>query len=149
MNKVGFLYTATISQVCQPDEMLQFFQTLKVIKKSKKVNLEILSQRLYKKYLTFDQLDKTKEELQLVQKLISRQKIEQNICDSLNKAIESSQYFMENGEDYDPIRIAITEMPASFDDEFRDLSEYDNLQGPPFWLREYLQEYPDTVLPFE
>lgn len=148
MNTVGFMFTLNITPVCQPYEMLQFFKIIKRLIETKKARFEILSQRLYKKYLTFEQLNKALEEIILIKNLTNKDNFERYICDSLTNAITASQYFKKSLNSYTPVRIVISEI-TSFEDQFRDLSEYDNLQGPPFWLREYLQEYPDTVLPFE
>lgn len=149
MKKVGFIYTFTVQEVCQPHEMLHFFQKIENLTKSRQIKLDILPHRLYNKYLTFDQLDEAEEEVILIEKVSAKEDMDQYICTSLRKIINSAQYFKKQNDYYAPIRIVLTEIPELFEDKFRDLSEYDNLQGPPFWLREYLQEYPDTVLPFE
>jgi hypothetical protein len=70
--------------------------------------------------------------------------------DYFNHACKSAKYFWEDYKLQKPVMILNSSIEnimnnASYGIDF---SLYDNLEGPPFWLREYLQEYPDTVLPF-
>jgi hypothetical protein len=132
--------------------MLRFFDYLSSNIEDCESKLDILTSRLYKRYIRIEELNRTLEEIDCVLGFLKMDNVKnfsaEHICNSLTKSVEEVLYFHKSLNSYDPIRIGITEIPAVFDDDLRDLSEYDNLEGPPFWLREYLKEYPDTVLPF-
>lgn len=142
MNKVGIISEDSYI-LCPPSDMIKFFQCLK----DNKINDDIIVDRLYKRYLELPQLDRSIILLNNYKRWLQGTQL--SIAEHLVQIIEKSKCFYIRFNDYVPVRIGIPEMPSWLEDKFRDLSEYDNLQGPPFWLREYLQKYPDTVLPFE
>ena len=147
MHKVGII-SEDICEICPPDDMLQFFRDIQELKSCIPSNKnEIIVDRLYKRYLKIDQIEDALKILGIIHLQVINQNSD-NIVRSIIGALKDSKEFYLDFDKYVPIRIGITEIPQVFDDDMRDLSEYDNLEGPPFWLREYLQEYPDTVLPF-
>jgi transcription elongation factor GreA-like protein len=147
MHKVGII-SEDICEICPPDDMLQFFRDIQELKSCIPSNKnEIIVDRLYKRYLKIDQIEDALKILGIIHLQVIN-KNSDNIIRSIIGALNDSKEFYLDFDKYVPIRIGITEIPQVFDDDMRDLSEYDNLEGPPFWLREYLQEYPDTVLPF-
>lgn len=141
MNKIGIISEDLVA-ICSPLSMIELFRCFE----KNKLEDPLIIDRLYKRYLLFKQLNDAKKLLNEYRKYCDKKC--SKIIDVISETIDTSIRFHNKFNEYVPIRIGITEI-TSFEDQFRDLSEYDNLQGPPFWLREYLQEYPGTVLPFE
>lgn len=46
---------------------------------------------------------------------------------------ESAEMFYKNWQEYNALRLVISDMPRFFDEEKRDLEDYDALDGIPFW----------------
>lgn len=141
MNKVGII-AADSYIICGPSDMIAFFQCLK----DNGVHDSVIVDRFYRRYLTLQQLDLSVNLLNGYKVWLQEEPL--RIADRLTQILEESKRFYATFKDYVPVRIGIPEMPAWIDDKFRALSEYDSLEGPPFWLREYLPEHPNTILPF-
>lgn len=120
-----------------PSEMDDFFSFCFNNLKGNK-NHAVLD-RLYRKYVRFEELDEINKIIQELNGYLSpdvKDKYSKYIS-GIETCIESAKLFYESWNIYQPVRVGITDIPFYIDDKRRPLNQYDAL-GPeelPFWLR--------------
>ncbi|MBP0943678.1 hypothetical protein V2K16_26650 [Pseudomonas alliivorans] len=163
MKRVGFQGGSSIFELGVASDMVCFFSALR-----EKVELSecelLLLDRLYRRYLRFEELDEvsmlmrnSKNYLSRVPSSIVELKVlgwrpeKSNLntaCESFTEVFikyfdgfeycaESARSFYDDWGIYKPVRAIVCDMPDYMVEKLRSLDDYDNL-GPsdaPFWLR--------------
>ncbi|MDP7762335.1 hypothetical protein [Acinetobacter baumannii] len=102
--------------------------------------------RLYKKYVLYEDINKTKEIMDFCKSKLTEPSENENTNIFLkyfrqfDSAVESAIYFYEYFNDYVPVRIAVVDLPWQMVEARRPLREYDQLEGVPYWLTDYSWE---------
>ncbi len=102
--------------------------------------------RLYKKYVRYEDINKTKEIMDFCKSKLTEASENENTNIFLkyfrqfNSAVESAIYFYEYFNDYVPVRIVVVDLPWQMVEARRPLREYDQLEGEPYWMTDYRWE---------
>lgn len=145
---VGFCGGYDVYESGTPNEIKNFFNAINELALTNQNNLDwsLVLDRLYKRYVRFDDLYKTKEVIDFCKNILIKEgdsetdneflKYFRHFYSSLSSAISFHETFGE----YRPIKIIVTDLPWCILEEKRPLNEYDQLNGEPFWSREYSAE---------
>ena len=144
--------------------MLAFFWSVNelVVKKHPQTDWSLITDRFYKRYLKWEELEPAAELMQRIQEIFAT--VSTNSMNWLNLGLnentqlelrsstlsevferffkvfasckKSALLHKEAFNTYNqPLRIVVTDIPEFMMDDLRPLSDYDNLDGDPFWLR--------------
>ncbi|CAE6865569.1 hypothetical protein R69746_08071 [Paraburkholderia aspalathi] len=124
----------------------------------------LLTDRLYRRYLRREELKPAMELMRLVREIFAKQPTKTSVewdaemlsnpqrtslnpdrqslasvfseyFDSFEAVCGSAESFAETFNIYQPVRIAISDLPGLARDKNKPLAEYDALEGKPFWLQ--------------
>lgn len=136
MKNVGFMGGSSLVELGSASEMVEFLAFFS--KKADRYEGDEIAERLYNKYLKIEQLEK----LDLIVKDIklTLSPGENKYLDYLSAievCVESAQVFYKSWGIYQPLKVAVTDVPYYIEDKNRSLEKYDALEAgePPFWLR--------------
>lgn len=114
-------------------EMIDFFEYIK-----KYEDNELLD-RLYKKYVRFEELDETALMVRKLKEGLSSDVEEKfsKYLSGIETCIESAKMFYNSWGIYQPVKAGVTDVPEYIQDKNRPQEQYDVLSpdDPPFWLR--------------
>lgn len=118
-------------------EMVDFFNYLNRYLKTHR-DSELLD-RLYKKYVRFEELDETSLMVERLKESLSPD-VEGRFLkyiSGIETCIESAKIFYSSWGVYQPVKVSVTDVPGYIQDKNRPLEHYDALSSddPPFWLR--------------
>jgi hypothetical protein len=136
MKHVGFMGGSSLVELGDASEMIDFLKFFS--EKMERYGDGELSNRLYKKYIKLEQLGALAlmvKELKV--KLSSDEDKYLKYLSGIETCIESAELFYKSWGIYQPLKIAVTDVPYYIEDKNRPLEQYDTL-GPnesPFWLR--------------
>jgi len=129
-------------------EIQAFFEEIKKLAliQPKDMDWSLILDRLYMRYVRFEDIDQTKQIMDFCKINLTKEGDNestsnfymyfQHFFSSVNSAIS----FYETFGQYRPIKISVVDLPWYLIEEKRPLEEYDQLNGEPFWLREYTVE---------
>jgi len=165
MKQVGFVGGKTVPGGGTPQDMAALYALVQVYGRSEGVpDLELLTDRLYRRYLRLEEIDRAMEAMGQIKKLFDAQPsaekedlftnahIQNMLRNVRQSAIDNrfSKYFAAFeecassasytarivGANYQPVMTAVTSLPECYDSYLnRPLEEFDKLEGLPFWLR--------------
>lgn len=137
MKHVGFMGGSSFTEMGTADEMNSFFVFFQSVASTPAESK--LVDNLYRKYLTFDELDEMRQLINRIKNELSVNFINtySRYFSAIETCIESSQMFYASWNIYQPLKTVITDIPFVIDEKNRPLEEYDKLSGSdlPFWLR--------------
>jgi len=165
MRNIGFEGGHTIYELGSVSDVILFFECVDtfISKRYPDEDWSLLTDRLYRRYLRQDELEKTKILMNRVEKIFNSlstssvnwdevlSKPESTQLDpSLNTLAEvffkyfdhfksaknSAESFFDAFKIYQPIKIVISDLPGYMIEKKRSLKEYDELNGKPFWLQD-------------
>ena len=154
MSMVGFCGGCTMYEVGLSQVMENFFEALRRVLQSAPSDMDrsLVLDRLYKRYVRFEDIDKTKKIMDYCKAgLIDVGNIDESngqfirYFRSFESCLSSAIHFRQAFGDYQPIKIAITDLPWCILEGQRSLHEYDQLEDKPFWLRAYTEEEIDRL----
>jgi hypothetical protein len=161
---IGFDGGHTIYELGPASDVELFFECLDfyVVRKHSDRDWTLLSDRLYRRYLRIDELDEAQALMDLAQHEFAglpsssvdwkQLPIDSNetwlnpdqptLADVFAKysqhfadARKSAESFFQAFHVYQPVRIVIADLPGFARDKKKPLTEYDALEGKPFWLQ--------------
>jgi hypothetical protein len=164
MRQIGLDGGSVLWELGFPSDVVAFFECIKryASKRSSEQGYELLTDRLFRRYLRFEDLDAATEFMALVRRdfadvpssdvdwaslgidpektqLDLRQVTLSDVFGrffvGFSNCVESAKSFVEDWKTYQPVRIVIADQPWFTAEKHRALEEYDALRGAPFWLR--------------
>lgn len=164
MKNIGFYVTSNIKKIGPKDDILAFFQLVNelAVKRHPGTDWSLITDRFYKRYLKWEELEPASALMQRIKEVftnIPTDKIDwrslgidkntqlnlqsQSVAEVFERFFKSFKDFYgyallwkkEDNTYTQPFRIIVAEIPECLKDEQRPLSDYDNLEGEPFWLR--------------
>ncbi|RBH85820.1 hypothetical protein BRL93_22910 [Xanthomonas oryzae pv. oryzae] len=167
MRTIGINGGHTTYDLGTPSDVVLFFDCINAFVSGKYPGKEwgILTDRLYRRYLRFDDLERCSELMELVKTEfndISASSIKwdkstldgdgktflafrsSNLSDvfrryfeAFSKAKESAKSFYDEFNIYQPVRILVSDLPNLVIEKMRPLEDYDSLEqdATPFWLQ--------------
>ncbi|MFK6082196.1 hypothetical protein Q4334_04520 [Acinetobacter baumannii] len=148
MYMIGFCGGGLLHETGTISEVQSFFNTLYKLSEDfpNKVDWSLVLDRLYKRYVRFDDIDKTKEIMDFCKTLLVKDgENEKNnpfmkYFRHFDSCVGDAKAVYTTFGEYIPIKIAVVDLPWQMLEERRPLEEYDQLEGEPFWSREYTKE---------
>jgi hypothetical protein len=163
MRTIGFLGGHSVYEIGPPDEIEAFFACLNALAPGMQAKVDLLTDRLCRRYLSFEQLDDSAQAMasaevqfaatgtssadwakwgvlaDVARRLALRgdclAAVFERVFARFGDAVASARSFREQFGIYQALRIVIADMPEFMIDKKRALTQYDALQGPPLWLR--------------
>lgn len=137
MKSVGFCGGSSFFELGSTSDMLNFFSYLNNLSRTERDRY--LLERLYFKYVKFDEIDESCALLNELRNLCSDEFIYKfsKYFESIELCVESAKGFYEDWHIYQEVKIIITDMPYCISEMERPKEEYDalTLRDVPFWLR--------------
>ena len=107
-------------------------------------NGNLISDRLYRRYVRFSEIQATED----VMKMVEKKFIGENVCDRQKYQIffnifyecaEEIKYLSEIGREYGRFQIGLVELPYSLEEKQLSNEYYDNLpnDAEPIWMRDF------------
>lgn len=149
---VGFFGGNNLVRTASVEEFLSFFEHVKQnIDWSNEEDRSLITDRLYKKYVKEQDIDRTSELMRSIREQFERSgqgalgfgTKDGRIFAAYEACVEDTKHFLHKRQKYVPIRITIAELPHCIIDTERPLAKLDAWDGPPFWTRFYLKELYD------
>lgn len=147
MSMIGFCGGGLLHETGTVSEFQSFFNTLVKLSEvfPNKLDWSLVLDRLYKRYVRLEDLDNTKEIMDFCKMLLVKEENEKNnpflrYFRHFDSCIGDAKAVYAAFGEYIPIKIAIVDLPWQMLEERRPLEEYDQLEGEPFWTREYTEE---------
>ena len=163
MRHIGFDGGSFLCELGPSTDIETFFSCLElcVVQAYRHTDYTLLTDRLYRRYLRLEELETAQKMMSQVQEIFSRipshsiewknmgwneketwldinqgtlADIFYKYFEHFNRCIKSAKIFFDSWEIYQPVRIVIADQPWFMVEKNRPLSEYDNLEGKPFWL---------------
>ena len=166
MRTIGFHGGCTISELGPVSDMVLFFDCLKGNTEYERSDQDwsLLTDRLYRRYLRLEELDKASALMEQAQQIFARRPSasavewdpkmvgnpekswldprQPTLADVFIKYFEnfanvrsSAEHFLKGFNLYKPVRVVISDLPGFCRDADKPPAEYDALEGKPFWLR--------------
>ena len=164
MTNVGFRGGSTVRDLGTATDMKAFFYFVRlgILDLQNGGGHEFLTDRLYRRYLRLEDLDKTSAFAEDIHDILMRmpsrsmdwkaagwvptatrldlsQKTVANVFDRYIKSVsylsEDAKSFERRFQIYRPVMTIISDLPRLHIDQSRPLAEYDLLEGDPMWLR--------------
>ena len=137
MKRVGFCGGSLFFELGSASDKPNFFSYLNKLSRTERDRY--LLERIYCKYIKFDEIDESCALLNELKNLCSEDFIYKfsKYFESIKWCSESAKEFYEDWNIYQEIKIIITEMPYCISEMERSKEEYDalTLSDVPFWLR--------------
>lgn len=162
--KVGFYGGGSICELGPKEDILVFFKCFDIFvaQREHQIDYNLLSDRFYKRYLRFEELDQASAQMKHVKKTFKQissdavnwKNIGLNLASTkldlkkitlaevfaryfecFDHCVESAKLNLATFGFYQPVRPLITDQPWFMLEKRRPLSEYDALEGLPFWLQ--------------
>jgi len=136
MKNVGFMGGSSLVELGPPSNMIDFMVFFG--RKLMSHGDSELSERLYKKYIRLEELGRLAQMVKEIKSALSsdEEKYLKYLL-GIETCIESAEIFYKSWNIYQPLKIAVTDVPYYINDKNRPLEQYDALgpNDPPFWLR--------------
>ena len=161
---IGFYSDCLINKIGRKEDISAFFQLVNdlVVKKDFKTDWSLITDRFYKRYLKWEELDPASILMRRIQEIfadIPTNKVDWNslsidentqlklqekslavVFDKIFIGFEECKdiailEYKKSGKYIQPLRIVVADIPELMKDKLRPLADYDNLVGEPFWLR--------------
>ncbi|WP_374974373.1 hypothetical protein [Acinetobacter venetianus] len=148
MNMVGFCGGGLMHESGTPNEIQIFFETLKFVEQVTFNDLDcsLVLDRLYRRYVRFEDIDKTKQVMDYYKTVLVKKSEDESSNPLLkyfrhfDSSVSSALSFYQAFGEYLPVKISVVDLPWYLLEKHRPLEEYDQLEGEPFWMRDYTQE---------
>lgn len=163
-NNIAFCTSITINELGPISDVQVFFKCINqyVVKQYPKNNWDLITDRLYKRYIRYEELPTFIEKINEIKTIFANiptdkvnfKKFGVNFDDTnlnlqgknlsntfkkyfdhLEDCIETAELIKKERGSYEPIRIVVSDLPEFYADDDRPLEDYDNLEGEPFWMR--------------
>lgn len=164
IHNIGIYGGHSVYELGPSSDMAAFFDCLDayVVKQRPETDYSLLTDRLYRRYLRFDELNTAVTLIGQIKEIfartpsasvtwkstskddahtkldVTRTTLAEVFADYFEKIIqakESAESFYNSFNIYQPVRILVSDMPEFITDKKRSLDQYDTLEGKPFWLR--------------
>ena len=164
MANVGFFGGSSLFELGPPADVELFFGAVNLlaIPAHPSPNWSILTDRLFRRYLHLNELDAAQQLMDDTKEIFDsmpslridwsnitspkavtrldphRQSLGQvfsKYFEAFAYCRESAEVFFKTWNEYQPLRIVISDMPAFMVEKSRSIKEYDVLEGVPFWRR--------------
>jgi hypothetical protein len=164
MNVVGIFGGSFVYELGTAVDMQFFFDCIQkhVVRESKDAKWQLLSDRLYRRYVKQEDLLATlalMEEVKTVFSNVNTCDVEESyppeyhgtskldfgkkmladlffdFFDRFAFCKESAERFQAKWNQYLAVRVVVANMPGFIEDKMRKLEQYDNLTGKPLWMR--------------
>jgi hypothetical protein len=165
---VGFDGGSILFGLGSAEDVNAFFVCIdEVMEKAKpSVDRTILTDRLFKRYLRLEELDNASALMKQVRAVfeevpsvkvdwaalgVSQSDSQLNIAsptlgdvfaryfEGFDQCVESAKIFHKSWNQYQPVRTVPSDLAGFTEEKERPLQEYDELDGPPFWLKRAAQ----------
>ncbi|EGV36268.1 hypothetical protein [Neisseria weaveri] len=144
----GFVTPTTVflTESYERDFLNDMFKKLnKFIKKEKIDDGDLISDRLYRRYIRFSEVEKAESILRAIEidflneNEDNRQRY-QMFFDTFYKCAEEMKYLLEIGREYGRLQIGLVELPYSAEEKQLSNEYYDSLPSnvEPVWMRSHL-----------
>jgi hypothetical protein len=156
MKKIGFNTTSLVCEIGNKFEVMFFFKCLnKYITKYDIENIDLVSDRLYKKYVKLDDIECTLGILRRVRNIFESISYEgdfdgggfgrlnlngkflsdvfSGFFEAIELVFEQALVFYREFNRYVPIKIIIADIPGCISWEKKSLNEYESVEGDPLW----------------
>lgn len=160
MRVIGFLGGSSLCELGPISDVDLFFDCIRefVIPKFPERKWEIITDRLYKRYIRIDELSAAAmmiDDAHEVFSSVSRSMVDWGCISSVSSRLnidketlaeifekyfenfshckESAEIFFETWKSYQPVRIVVADMPVFMKEKKRALEDYDIFEGIPFW----------------
>lgn len=122
------------------DEVVKFFSLCKqILEEENIVNKELITDRLYRKYVRFSDIEETKKIIEHLKLRFNKLKLGyQNYFERFDKMFEEVAFLEEQDELFGRVQIGIGQIPYTVTDTSKSDEFYDALtdRDAPFWMRE-------------
>ena len=166
MRKIGFHGGCRICELGPSSDVILFFDCMKTYVEQIHLDQDwsLLTDRLYRRYLRREELDKASMLMERVRQIFAQHPADsavewdallsgdperswlnpdqRTLADVFSKYFEgfknacsSAKSFLNDFDIYQPVRVVISDLPGFARDKNKPLAEYDALEGEPFWLR--------------
>jgi len=162
MRNIGFCGGSSIRELGPISDVMLFFNCVGayVVPGTRK-DWSLITDRLYRRYVRFEDLDETSGLMAEVKRAfssVSSTEVDWSALDELPSSssrlnakqgtldlvyakyfeqfdycVESAKVFNKSWKIYQPVKVAISDLPAFMTDKKRPTTEYDDLDGKPFW----------------
>jgi hypothetical protein len=163
MKTIGLSGGSSLSELGPASDVQLFFDCVEefVVYKLPEQDWNILTDRLYRRYIRIDELAKAAEMMEQVKQVFanlsssavdwggitgasaktrldpSRSTLAEVFAkyfENFAYCKESAEFFFKSWKIYQPVRIVVSDMPEFMKEKNRQLDDYEKLEGPPFWL---------------
>ncbi|KQG95747.1 hypothetical protein APC57_06270 [Acinetobacter baumannii] len=129
-------------------EIQKFFDAIKnlALATPNDMDWSLVLDRLYKRYVRIEDIDRTKQIMEYCKANLTRENEEENgnpfvmYFRHFFSSVSSAISFYEAFGEYRPIKLTVVDLPWQMLEAQRPLEEYDQLEGQPFWSREYTEK---------
>ncbi|MBR7956541.1 hypothetical protein KDW78_21945 [Burkholderia cenocepacia] len=166
MRHIGFDGGHSIYELGPSSDVILFFECLKTYVQQVHPDQDwsLLTDRLYRRYLRREELDKAAALMEQVRQIFTQHPAAEAVewdallssdsgrswlnpnqptladvfskyFESFEKACRSAKSFVDAFNIYQPVRVVISDLPGFARDKNKPLAEYDALEGAPFWLQ--------------
>lgn len=165
MKTIGFSGGSSLCELGTVSDVVLFFDCINyfLVKKLPELNWNLLTDRLFRRYLRLNELQDTLILMEQVKQQFSNlpssaidwkmeligdksrtwlDPTQENLAGVFSKffnhfahCVESAQLFYDTWSEYQPVRTVRTETAWFMVEKLRPLEEYDALEGSPFWMR--------------
>lgn len=164
MKNIGFNGGSSICELGPSADVALFFECLNtyVAKPNPEQDWSLLTDRLYRRYLKYDELDSASSLMEYAKRIFtelpsasvdwrslsdgtsdtrldpdqpSLADVFLNYFENFAYCVESSKVFFKSWNIYQPVRTVVSDLPDFMTDKRRPLDQYEVLEGQPYWLR--------------
>lgn len=156
MKKIGFNTTALVCEIGNKYEVMYFFKCIKEnISNNDVNNIDLVSDRLFRKYVRFEDIESTLDVLRKVRSVfdvipyggdfeffdgvclnLNGKTLSDVFCvifNSAEKVFDQAIMFYRDFNRYTPIKLIVADIPECISWEKKSLAEYDSVSGEPLW----------------
>lgn len=160
IGRIGFMAGADLYELGSEYDVELFFDAIRylVAPRFPDLNWDVVTDRLYKRYLKEDELDQAQEALRVAERTLQLEfasrlatlpnadqadvangstgtagDVFRDYFEKFRSAVESAKSFKANWGEYVPLKIGRTDIPEFAVDRDRPTNSYDALVGRPLW----------------